>query len=114
MRPSQSRTLRIGRLPRNDVTNAASRIINVTEVSRNYMEVQMLDCLAGRLSDVDSQIEPVRRVIPFDDGFDRPCTFQQRGALNGSRFEEFTDVPSRYDERVPGRNRIRVPNAKDV
>ena len=47
---------------RNDMTNAAARIGNVTVVPGNDVNVEMRNRLAGRRAHVDANVESVRRV----------------------------------------------------
>jgi len=45
---------------RDNMTYAPTRIGNIVDISRDDVHVQMVDCLASRLPDIDSYVEAIR------------------------------------------------------
>jgi hypothetical protein len=54
-------------LCRDDVANPATRVKDVSSVARDHVQMDMKDCLAGRLAYVHTDVVAVgRRHRPFD------------------------------------------------
>jgi len=101
-------------LRRNHVAHAAARVGHVAVAPRDHVQMQVRHRLSRRRTDIDADVEGVRRPTRPDrvtDGVDRAEEF---GSLFGRRVEPARHMPMRNDERMPVGYGKAVPQREDV
>ena len=105
---------KIVRKLRDDVSDTAARIRDITAVAWDEVDVQVGDGLTGSGPDVDADVVALGLVLGFDMGFgdfQGTCEcllFFTRGIEPGG------DMPSRDDQQMAGTYREPIPEGDDV
>ena len=95
-------------LPRHHPPHPAPRVLHIARVARDQVDVQVRHGLAGGRAVVDADV-PGRGLVAARQavaGFVQQR--QQGGAFVGRDLEKAAHMPARDDERVPGRDGVRV------
>lgn len=97
---------------RKDPPHPAPRILDIARIPRDYMYVEVWHGLSGRLPEVHPDIESVRAMALENRGTRRSDGLCELMLLVGYGIKPRCDVSPWHDERVAGREREAIPEAK--
>jgi len=100
-------------LLRNDPTDATARIGHVARIPRDHMEMEMRNGLPRRVPDIQPDIETVRLVILLNHNTSHLNRLQELPLLLYRGPKPTRDVPLWDEKRVPGVDRIGIPDSQD-
>src|SRR5262245_55963476 len=96
------------------MTNAAPRVYDVPEISRDHVQVQVVHCLTRGGADVNANVESVGKLVLPPDclvrHFDSVCG---RVLLLSHCLEPAADMPARNEQCVMWRHWETIPQADD-
>lgn len=101
-------------LARDDVADAAARIVDVAAVARDDVDVEVHHRLAGGRAGVQADVVAVGMKLAVELAFDDVDEVEDGGALLGGGGEPVGDDAAGDDECVAGRDREAVANGEGV
>jgi hypothetical protein len=96
---------------RDDMTDAAAWVGDITEVARDQVDVQVGDGLSAGLADIDTDIEAVWGMVRFDELFADLESLGERMLFFGGCIEPCGNVSMGDEEQVSGAYGKRVPQS---
>jgi len=95
-------------LLRNNPPHPAPRVLDVTPVPRDQVDVQVHHRLAGGLADIYADIVAVGIELTVEVGLRLPDQGEQRLLLLPGGVEEVCDMPEGDDQQVAGVHRVEI------
>ncbi len=105
---------KIVRKLRDDVSDAAARVGDITAVAWDQVDVEVGDGLTGSGSDVDPDVVALGFVLGFDMGFGDFQGTCERLLFFTRGIEPGSDMPSRDDQQMAGTYREPIPQGDDA
>ena len=93
----------------NNIPNAATRIRDVTQSTRNDVNVEMRDRLAASRAFIEADIESVRRIPIAKQPLRLADPFAQLALLFSSQVSPNRNMSSRHEKQVTFCHRIPIP-----
>jgi len=97
---------------RDDVADAAARVVHVAAIARDDVHVQVHDGLPRGLTGVEADVVAVGAVAGVELRLDLVDEGEQRGALGVGGVEPVGDEAARDDEGVPGADGVAVAHGE--
>src|SRR5439155_8903571 len=98
----------VARLRGNDPANPAARVVHVSRIAGDQVDVDVTDRLPRRLTYVDAEVVAARMKLTLDPRPHRVDELPQRRLLVGGEREVVRLVAAGHDERVAAGQRERV------
>jgi hypothetical protein len=95
------------------VPNTAARVRNVAPITWNDVNVQVRDGLTSGFTNIHADAEAIRRMTPPNLQSSNINTFRKRLSFCDCRVEPTRHVATRYEQRMSGGDRKRIPQTNE-